>query len=148
MGYIELNDLEQKIISTCNNFLWTQRIVNHAQTILSLAKEEEDTIKKFFEECQNKIKSGNKFCRIVYNNETFNFGGDEFAYIFFFYSEALQIPIKLSVNIDTFEQTIILGNMTIPSKKEERKLEKHLSNNEVSKDLNSSIDLNKQEVAK
>ena len=146
MGCVELGEIEAKILSICNNFYWSQRVVNHAQTLLDLSQTD-DKIKLFFSECENKVKSGTKGCRIAFNNETYNFGGDEFAYIFFFYSDVLSIPIKLSVNIDTFEQTIVFGNMTLPTKKEEKKLEKHL-NNEQGISLNNSIDLNKQEVAK
>lgn len=146
MGCVELGEIEAKILSICSTFYWSQRVVNHTQTLLDLIEVDED-IKKFFIECENKVKSGAKSCRITFNNETFNFGGDEFAYIFFFYSDVLNVPIKLSVNIDTFEQTIVFGNITLPTKKEEKKLEKHL-NNEPSIDLNITKDLNNQEVMK
>jgi hypothetical protein len=145
MGCVELNEIEEKIVKNCNKFLWNQRVINHAESIISYCDSDE-RIKDFFKECESKVKDGKKSCRIVYNTETFNFGADEFSYVFFFVSDVLNLPIKLSVKIDIFEQIIVFGNMTLPSKKEKSKLQKHLGSDDGIS-LNSSIDLNKREVA-
>lgn len=144
MGSVELNEIEDRIVKSCNNFLWNQRVINHAESIISYC-ENDNNIRSFFKECELKVKEGKKSCRIVYNTETFNLGEDEFSYVFFFVSDVLNLPIKLSVKIDIFEQVIVFGNITIPSKKEKNKLQKHLETKEGI-DLNSSVDLNKQEV--
>ena len=126
MGCVQLNEIEEKIISACTKFYWNQKVSNLALTIIELSKGNDNKIKEFFEECQEKVKSGAKNCKIMYNGETFNFDGDEFSYIFLLYSDILSIPVKLAVNIDTFNQSIIFGNIAIPTNKEVKKLEKHL----------------------
>lgn len=119
-----MSEVEKKTIPNCS-FLWSQSVVNHARRILEECDTEDDVL-AFFEECEGKIKNMDKDCRIVWNTEPHSFGGEDFAYIWFLYSDKLSSAIKISVNINVFDKTIVIGNITIASKKEERKLERHL----------------------
>ncbi len=85
MGSCELSEMEQKVIPDCK-FFWSQKVVNHSQRIIQSCDTDEKR-KKFFEECEAKIRTADRNCRIVWNNEIYKFGGDEFGYIWFFYSE-------------------------------------------------------------
>lgn len=141
MSSVELTEIEKKVIPNCK-FFWSQRVTNQAQRIITDCDTEEKR-KQFFDECQSKIKNGDKNCRIIWNNEVQKFGGDEFGYIWFFYSEMIDSPIKISVKINVFEQTVFIGNIDIADKREELKLDKHLS----STSLNNPKAINSQEVA-
>lgn len=125
MGSVELGELEKKVIPNCR-IMWSQKVINHSKRII----EDCDTnpkILKFFEECEEKIKNINKEARIVWNTEIQRFGGDEFEYVWFIFSKCLNVPIKMSLKLETLSQIIIVGNMEIASIKNGKKLEKHLN---------------------
>jgi len=125
MGSIELSDVEKRVIPDCS-CLWNQRITNQALKIINACQNSPDNIQKFFEECEANLKSSDN-CRKTYNCQVQSFGGEEFGYIWFFYSNILKTAIKVSVRIDIFDSTIVIGNMDIANKDEGRKLEKHLN---------------------
>ena len=131
---IEMPEFEKKAIPN-SEVLWNQKCVNKAKIILNLLglsfneiKDQKD-IETFFTECEQKIKSMEKSCRITPNNEVYVFDGAEFDYIWYLYSETIKNPVKLALKIDGFEQKIYIGNIQLPSPKEERKLEKHIEKN-------------------
>jgi len=124
MGSIELPPLARKIIPNCK-FRWSQKVINNVTNIISYC-EDKEKIKNFIQECEGKIKNMDKECRIAWNTEIHRFGGDEFAYVWFFYSDIFQTPIKLSLKIEELSQYIFIGNIDIANKREERKLVKHL----------------------
>jgi len=134
MGSVDINEVEKRVLANCS-FLWSQNIVNQSVKILKICSTKEE-VSIFFKECENNIRHLYEKCRIVWNGHIQSFGGDEFGYIVYFYSDALSIPIKVSMKIDTFEQIVIIGNLDIANPKEEKKL---------SKDLNIPTTLNKQE---
>lgn len=146
MGCVELSEIEKKTVPNCK-FLWSQSIDNQAERILRDC-ETPEKVNEFFDECERKIKNIDKDCRIIWNGEVHSFGGDEFAYIWFLYSDLLSSAIKISVNIDIFEKIIVIGNMTIADKNEEKRLEQHLESLtkvESTQTLNTTKALNNQE---
>ncbi|MEK6885914.1 MAG: hypothetical protein AABX17_03035 [Nanoarchaeota archaeon] len=137
MGSVEINEVEKKVLANCS-FLWSQNVANQSVKILEVCKTKED-VASFFKECENNIRNLYERCRIIWNGHTQSFGGDEFGYIVYFYSDILLRPIKVSMKIDTFEQVVIIGNLDIANSKEEKKL---------AKDLNITKPLNTQEECK
>lgn len=144
MSSVELLEIEVKIIQNCKDFLWEQNALNYSKRILEDCETLEE-IKSFLEDCENNIKGVYKTCKISWNNETRRFSGDEFGYIFYFYSNILSSPIKLAVKIDIFDSTIVIGNIEIASKKEEKKLrrdlEKQIVQVEKTTDLKTTGDI-------
>lgn len=125
MGSVEINEVEKKVLVN-SNFFWSQTVVNQSMRILNICKDKKD-VTLFFAECENNIRSLYDKCRIVWNTHVQSFGGDEFGYIVYFYSDILSLPIKISMKINTFEQVIIIGNLDIATPKEEKKLAKDLN---------------------
>jgi len=126
MGSLPLTEFDKKLIAQ-SRCLWSQKVVNHARRILEDCHDT-PAVEAFFRECEENIKNPGERCRITFNTEVFTFGGDEHGYVWYFLlSEVLQAPIKIAVSFDPLEQTIVIGNMEIASKKEEAKLEKHLN---------------------
>jgi hypothetical protein len=62
MGCVELNEMEERIVKNCNKFLWNQRVVNHAESIISYC-EDDNAIKSFFKECELKVKERGSMVR-------------------------------------------------------------------------------------
>lgn len=129
MSSIELPELEKKVTPKCN-FLWSQKILNISERLLKLCENKE--ILEFFKECEVKVRKLDKESKIAYNTEIQKFGGDEFGYLWFFYSDFLDTPVKMALKIEVFEKTIIVGKMDIPSNKETKKIAKHLNTPELS----------------
>ena len=125
MASIELGDLEKKVIPNCK-FIWSQKIINHAQSIIASC-DTDIKIGDFFNECETKIKSLDKEAKIAWNNEIQRFGGDEFAYVWMIFSTCLHAPIKMSIKLETLSQIIIVGNIEIANVKNGKKIEKHLN---------------------
>ncbi len=125
MASIELPDLERKILPECN-FLWKQTVTNHSLEIIELCGTDLN-ISEFFKECQQKIIKGDKEAKILWNNEIQKFRGDEFGYVWLFFSDILKTPIKITLKIDVMEKVVIIGSIDIASRKEEKKINKHLN---------------------
>lgn len=125
MSGIELSDLQRKILSE-SNIIWTQRIISQSGRILESCETDAD-IACFISECERKIINPDVDCRITWNTQVYKFDGANFAFVWFFYSDTLQSPIKVAIRLDEMDRTISVGNMDIASKKEGRKLEKHLN---------------------
>ena len=124
MGSVELTEVERRILPKCI-FYWSQSVVNQSIRILETCNTKED-VSYFLKECEGNIRGLDEKCRIIWNSHIQSFGGDEYAYLIYFYSDKLSSPIKVSLRIDTFEQTIVVGNIEIADKKEAKKLDKHL----------------------
>jgi hypothetical protein len=133
MGAVELSPLESKSLEK-GNVIWTQRVLNHAIRIIADCKADKD-IEKFFCECEDKIKYPQANCRTIWNTRIQSFGGDEFGYVFFFYSDVIDSAIKASVKVDILGNSIGIGNMEIADIKETVKLEKELEKQQKEEDL-------------
>ena len=111
MGSIELNEIQKRVLPNCK-FKWHQRVVNQSPKILDKCPTKID-IDFFLRECESNIKNLENKCRITFNAQIQSFSGDEYSYIVYFYSEKLSVTIKVAINIDVFEQVIVVGNMDI-----------------------------------
>jgi hypothetical protein len=125
MGSMDLSEFNKDLLANCK-CVWTQRIITNAKRITSVC-DSPQKVKEFFDECEKKIRDPWKYCRISWNTQIHKFDGDEFSYVLYFSSEVLNSTIKLAVEIDSLEATMVLGRMEIASPKEERKLERHLN---------------------
>jgi len=121
MASVQLSRVELGILQE-GNFIWDAGILMTSRKVLDKCKEKKD-IQEFIEECENNIKEPSK-CKIIYNGEVYNFGGDKFSYIWFFKSEKLQSVVKIALKID-LDNTIVIGYMNFPSEREEKKYHAH-----------------------
>jgi len=124
MSSLNLPELEKKIIPKCR-FIWSQKVLNVSQRIISLCEDEKQVF-TFLKECEEKVKKLDTESRISYNTEIQNFSGDEYYYLWYFYSNTLDIPVKLALKVEVLEEVVIVGKMDLPDRKEQRKLAKHL----------------------
>jgi hypothetical protein len=123
---LHLTDLEKKVIPECK-FIWGQKCLNKSADLIEFCGDDEEKIEEFFNECERKIKTLDKECRIIPNVEIQKFDGEEFSYAWFIFSDTLKITVKLAIKVDALEQSIGIGNMDLANKKEGKKLEKHLN---------------------
>ncbi|MCK5449372.1 hypothetical protein KAI32_00745 [Candidatus Pacearchaeota archaeon] len=123
MTSVSLVEIEKKVLPHCN-FIWNQKVTNQTSRIISICETEKDIL-EFFLECEKTILDLENTCKVMWNQSS-TFGSDEFGYLILFYSDKLEVPIKMSIKIDTFDQTIVVGNMDIANHKDEKKLIKEV----------------------
>ncbi|MBI4148396.1 hypothetical protein HY490_03840 [Candidatus Woesearchaeota archaeon] len=124
MGSITLPEVENKILQQCQ-IIWSQRIVNQANNILHVCQTPEQLEVLFFE-LERNIKDPRN-CRLTWNTQIQSFDGETFGYLWFFYSNTLQAPVKICLYIDPLELTVGVGNMELANADEKKKLDKHLN---------------------
>lgn len=122
MGSIEIPEVERRVLPNCD-FLWKQEVVNQSPKILSKCATLPD-VETFLGECEHRIRNIPLGCKVIWNHHVQSFGGDEFGYIIYFYSEKLGVPIRAAFSIDPLEQKVVVGNMDVATPKEEKKLRK------------------------
>ena len=119
---IQLSPFEQKIVADCD-VLFCAGIWRDAKNIISLC----DTQTKrsaLVEEIKTTIRNPS-LMKLTWNGEIFNFGGSDFGYVGYFKYDVIDAIIKMAFRISPDERQVIVGIITIATRKEAHKFQKH-----------------------